>query len=415
MHITSCSLVDAPFEGTVIVDSLSGGISSAGAVNLTVGMHDSDGGCRLVPGIVADDSDVQQHTSQDSKGRVAARHAPPLFHSDFGVSKGLVAARYAPSLAQCGCYEISEWHPGRRSVGRCDGYLSPSVPMQIVDALGVNWRLLVDQSSPGDQWNSLGHFELSAGLPDITSSNEGTDDCYFKTGFRTSCYYLVGALKLEWRARSCSDILIDVPSNMFNSSATNGSSTRSRTVMCSSSSPSMTLVFVAACLGMLYLLALMLWGTSTSALMRRLRQAQRQKVQTLYFRPDAWPMCVANPGGDHQLTVPVEPVPLPPPPEGATRGFTQMGSPYISNRARTSSLRFSDRWTTGRSPTSDSLASGAGGSAGEVLVALGGLRIVRRPRTAASARSGPSDAASADADGDAIELSPGGTGVPSVV
>ena len=107
------------------------------------------------------------------------------FHHDGGRHKGSVAVRYAPVLKACGCYKISEWHPGGPDAPSCSFYLPRRAPVHVQDASGVMHTITVDQSVNGGRWNAIGTFDLRSGTQNLVASNEGTTEC--ARGF---CYWI---------------------------------------------------------------------------------------------------------------------------------------------------------------------------------------------------------------------------------
>ena len=111
------------------------------------------------------------------------------FHHDNGY-KGLVRATYSlRDLAESGCFELFEWHPGANY--ECSRYLPNASPVWVHHSRGIT-QLSIDQSVDGQQWNSLGFFEFEQGGGYIIVSNEGTTECDAAT-----CYWIADAFKLE--------------------------------------------------------------------------------------------------------------------------------------------------------------------------------------------------------------------------
>jgi hypothetical protein len=293
--VSSCKEADAPLEDIVIVGDFDDEVSSIGEVDWREGTFT---GC----------SDSHGDHNSEWDGRLD-------FHHDGATDKGKVAALYAPELAQCGCYQISEWHPGATS---CRGYLATAA-VDIVDATGDTWRVHVDQSRDGARWNSLGCYDLAAGAQEITSSNEGGGSTACSNG---ECYWIADAFRLEWRASSCDALAECSPPSPGISD-----DVASAVVADSGSDQTRYQPAFLATLSAL-VLALAGWAASFVVMRRRLRLARLAGPKVVYLRPDAWPMHVANPAGDDQLTMPVPPVQL---------TFTQMPSPFTTSRS-TSSL-----------------------------------------------------------------------------
>ena len=112
------------------------------------------------------------------------------FHHDNGINKGRVRANYSlRELAQSGCYELFEWHPG--SSYECSRYMPRASPVWVHHSRGIT-QLSIDQSVGGRQWDSMGFFEFEQGGGYIIISNEGTAECGAAT-----CYWIADAFKLE--------------------------------------------------------------------------------------------------------------------------------------------------------------------------------------------------------------------------
>ena len=176
---TSC----APLEHTIIAGDSSA--VSVGGVPWSVGTH---AGC--------------------SNSHGAELSSQLDFHHDWGRDKGDVSARYSPTLPQCGCWRVAEWHPGGPS---CSHFLPRTAPVRITDGRGAEFDVLVDQSRFGAQWNTIGCYDMAAGVQDIVVSNTGTYDCPALdcnegcngAGNGYSCYWVADAFRLEWIAPSC--------------------------------------------------------------------------------------------------------------------------------------------------------------------------------------------------------------------
>lgn len=98
-----------------------------------------------------------------------------------------MVVQYNPSLESCGCYQVSEWHPGGESATSCTAYLPVTAPITIDDANGTTHRLIVNQAKDGGQWNSVGCYDLHAGTQHLTASNDGSTDCLYGGGGCCAC------------------------------------------------------------------------------------------------------------------------------------------------------------------------------------------------------------------------------------
>ena len=323
------------------------------------------------------------------------------FHHDGARRKGRVVVQYNPSLEGCGCYHVSEWHPGGSSAPDCGAYLPKTAPVTIDDANGTTHRLIVNQAEGGGQWNSLGCFDFDAGTQHLTASNDGSNDCTYGKG---ACYWIADAFKFEHIAHSC----LAVPSwactlSEHNRLDTREASERSATsivpagLTCEAiklreaggapaASPSQVASGSDAagnateawrraffiCLAA-FVLSFLLWLVGATQLHKRWRKALLDNsTKIIYLRPDAWPMQVMNPGGDDCLTVPVEPVVLSP---AEVADFSQMFTPLNETTPSVSS-----RPSTAGASTAGSRPGSPGSRAG--------CRAGSRPSSAARERGG---------------------------
>ena len=279
------------------------------------------------------------------------------YHDDGGnkALKGSVIVEFHPQLAQCGCYQLHEWHPGGPSSSRdCAKFQPFRAPVDVVDGSGTTYRAYVNQSVDGGQWNRVACYELASGKQRIVASNEGTNSCPGGGSASSGCYWVADAFMLSYLATACAEVpscsiqsrgeVRSQPAGGGWSAATPGDTSADDEALSPEEARSQIQAWRFGFFGCLIALivALMLWMSSAitaySARKQQHLQTQASGMRVIYLRPDAWPMHVSNPGGDDALTVPVAPVEIMPPTEIPPK-FVELPSPYATSRS--SSSRFS--------------------------------------------------------------------------
>ncbi|MFO7900227.1 MAG: Ig-like domain-containing protein, partial [Planctomycetota bacterium] len=84
--------------------------------------------------------------------------------------KGSKSVTFTPELAATAEYEVFMWYPSSAE------YYGPDVPVDVAHAGGTD-TVLIDQSTPGGAWESLGVYTFDAGTSgSVTIRNDGTSD-----------------------------------------------------------------------------------------------------------------------------------------------------------------------------------------------------------------------------------------------